>query len=179
MPCFVCAYSAGEPEVQTDSAQIKTNEPSSSAESVESNSSSMQSAKLSVFISAAEISPLPKASENVRRRQRQTPTTGKPTVLTASPYKQYLQESFSKQKTHVAAPKHRGAAGQSACKPKESKKSSMDREVNSLATENRPVKKKTVVKRKTVTRKKMAVQHDTTLCSFCGVQFGDKNKKAT
>jgi len=89
MPCFVCAYSAGEPEVQTDSVQIKTNEPSSSAKSVESNSSSMQSAKLSVFISAAEISPLPKASENVRRRQRQTPTTGKPTVLTASPYKQY------------------------------------------------------------------------------------------
>ena len=178
MPCFVCACSAGEPEVQTDSAQIKTNEPSSSAESVESNISSMQSPKSSAFISAAEISPLPKASKNVRRRQRQTPTTGKPTVLTASPYKQYLQESLSKQKTHVAAPKRRGAAGQSSSKPKESKKS-MDREVNSLATENRPVKKKTAVKRKTVTRKKMAVQHDTTLCSFCGIQFGDKNKKAT
>jgi len=130
----------------------------------------MQSSTSSTFISAAEISPLPKASDsvNVSRRRRRTPTTGRPTVLTASPYKQYLQEALSNQKTRATAPKRRGT-GQSVRKTKTPKRSLGDSEVNCPATANRPVKRKT--------KKKWTVQPDTTLCSLCGVQFGDMNIK--
>jgi len=34
-------------------------------------------------------------------------------------------------------------------------------------------------KRQTTSRKKLTVQEDTTLCSLCGIQFGDKNKQMT
>jgi len=122
------------------------------------------------FVSAAEVSPYPKAPEAGQSRRRRGVTSGSSTVLTESPYKNQLQESL-KEKDRNTVKKNTRKVKRSLVQDKAD-----DREVK---TNNKGQRNAKAGHNKRARKSKQSTEQDESKCGLCGEQYGDRSGKKT